>query len=128
MSDPKHILLVDDDQDVVDSNRTLLESNGYRVSAAYGGAEGIETAKRDRPDLVILDVMMATETEGFGVNATLRDIPELKDTPVIMLSAINKDTNRPYRFDVDHGWPCVEFLEKPVLPETLLTKVKEYAG
>ena len=128
MNDPKHILLIDDDRELVSTNRDILESNGYKVSAAYGGAEGIEAAKSGRPDLVILDVMMDSETEGFGVNSKLRDIPELKETPVIMLTGINVETDHPYRFDVAQGWPCVAFLEKPVLPETLLEKVKQYAG
>lgn len=126
MSDKKKVLLVDDDDDFLQSNRQLMEAAGYEVHTAGTGKDGIEKAKAIRPNLMILDVMMASQTEGFGVNLEVHNTPALKDMPVIMLTGINEKIDRPYRFDVENGWPCVAFLEKPVLPETLLAKVREY--
>jgi len=128
MTNKKKVLLVDDDNDFVQSNKQLLEAAGYEVQTANTGKDGIEKAKAVRPDLMLLDVMMASQTEGFEINLEIQNTPELKDVPVIMLTGINEKIDRPYRFDVEQGWPCAAFLEKPVLPETLLAKVREYTA
>ena len=124
----KVLLLVDDDNDFLQSNKRLLELAGYEVHTANTGESGIAQAKTIRPNLMILDVMMASHTEGFKVNQEVRNIPELKDMPVIMLTGINKKTDGSHRFGVENDWPCVAFLDKPVLPEELLAKVREYTS
>jgi len=128
MADQKTVLLVDDDSEFVQSTKQLLEAGGFEVHTASTGADGVEMAKAILPNLIVLDVMMATQTEGFSVNQRLRNIPELKSVPVIMLSGIHKALDLPYRFDVEQGWPCVTFLEKPIVPEKLLENVRKFAA
>jgi len=128
MKDKKRVLLIDDDRDFLQSNKQLLEAEGFEVHTANTGASGIAKAKAIRPNLIVLDVMMESEREGFAVNSELRGTPGLEDVPVIMLSGINEKLDLPYRFDSERGWPCVAFIEKPPLPEELLAKVKEHAA
>ena len=127
MTDRKTVLLVDDDSDFILANKQLLEAAGYDVCTAYTGAEGLEKAKAVHPNLILLDVMMESENAGFVMNEALREIPDLEDVPVIMLTGVNQDLDRPYHFDVCNGWPCAAFLEKPVRPEILLREVRAWA-
>lgn len=121
----KKILLVDDDADFVESNKDLLESEGYRVVVAYDGASGLEMAKQERPDLMILDVMMATQTEGFEVSRKIPETPGLKNMPVLLVTGIRKAMHLPFGFEPDDTWlPVQNVLEKPVAPERLLAEVK----
>ena len=122
----KTILLVDDDVDFVESNKDLLEAHGYRVIAAYNGASGLQLAKQEKPDLMILDVMMATETEGFEVSRKIPDAPELKNMRVLLVTGIRKALNLSYGFEPDSSWlPVNEVVEKPIPPERLLAKVND---
>ena len=124
MSTGKKILLVDDDVDFVHSNKELLETHGYSVLTAHNGNDAMEVAKKNRPDLIILDVMMTTDTEGFDVSRKLQDIPALKGVPVILLSGIRKAMSLPFKFEPDSEWlPVKVVLEKPVRAETLLQEV-----
>jgi two-component system alkaline phosphatase synthesis response regulator PhoP len=124
MSDSKKILLIDDDVDFVAANRLLLEAKGYCVVKAYDGDSGIALAKEEIPDLILLDVMMTHDTEGFDVSRRLKDIPELKNTVVIMLTGIKRALNLPFSFEPDSGWlPVKAILEKPIPPEKLLREV-----
>jgi len=127
MSDKKSVLLVDDDSEFVQATRQLLEAAGFEVHTAGTGADGIEKAKAIVPNLIVLDVMMETQTEGFSVNQEIRNMPELRDVPVIMLSGIHGKVDLPYRFQVEKGWPCATFIEKPILPEELLASVRKFA-
>ena len=125
MSDSKKILLIDDDVDFVAANRLLLEAKGYCVVNAYEGDSGIALAKEEIPDLILLDVMMTHDTEGFDVSRRLKDIPELKHTVVIMLTGIKRALNLPFAFEPDSGWlPVKAILEKPIPPEKLLREVE----
>ena len=85
----KTILLVDDDRDFVESNKDLLEAQGYRILTAYDGKSGLETALRERPDLMILDVMMASDTEGFEVSRKIPEKPELRNMRVLLVTGID---------------------------------------
>lgn len=122
----KKILLVDDDKDFVASTKDVLETDGYEIDFAHDGEAGIEKAKTFRPDLMILDVMMATDTEGFDVSRKIKSVPGLEETPVIMLTGIRKAKNLPFGFEPDDNWlPVKAVLEKPVAPGKLLETVKE---
>ncbi|MHC4857307.1 MAG: response regulator transcription factor [Planctomycetota bacterium] len=78
----KNILVIDDDNDYVESVVNLLEAKGYSVDSASNGADGVAKAKENKPDLILLDVMMTTRDEGFNVARELNDIEDLKGTPV----------------------------------------------
>lgn len=85
------VLIVDDELDMRTFITTLLETNGYKPYSAADGKEGLEVARRVKPSLIILDVMMPRES-GINLYRDLKRDPELKDTPVIMLSALSKKT------------------------------------
>lgn len=120
----KKVLVIDDDNDFVESIVNLLEARGYAVASASNGKDGVETAKADNPDLILLDVMMTTKDEGFNVARQLQEVESLKGTPVVMVTGVRKEMNLPFGFEPDETWlPVKEILEKPVKPETLLNAV-----
>ena len=122
----KRVLLVDDEVDFVEINKAALKSKGYEVIPAYNGKEGLEKALKDKPDIIILDVMMTTKTEGFDVARELRKHKEMKDVPIIMLTAIRERMDIKWEIQPDEEWlPVTEFLEKPVPPDKLVEKVEE---
>ena len=122
----KRVLLVDDEVDFVEINKAALESKGYEVIPAYTGKEGLEKALKEKPDIIILDVMMTTKTEGFDVARELRKHKEMKDVPIIMLTAIRERMDIKWEIQPDEEWlPVTEFLEKPVPPDKLVEKVEE---
>ena len=123
------ILVIDDDPDVVLSVRTTLEKAGYKVVEAGSGREGLEAIRAERPDLIILDVMMDTSTEGFQLALRLRnpdptsELAEFSHIPILMLTAIHSTT--PLRFEPDIDYLPVElFVDKPIDPDDLLKKVE----
>ena len=117
------ILLVDDDDVFVEAVTAVLESR-YRVRRAANGTQGLEMIAEERPDLVILDVMMDHLSEGFDVARKLRNDPETADLPIIMLTGVDQVYN--VRMEVDESWvPCDRYLEKPVGPKELLEQVAE---
>ena len=123
------ILIVDDDEDFIESITAVLEGEGYKVSAAYNGTDGFNKAKKEKPDLMILDVMMTSDSEGFEVARKLHEDAETKNLPVVMITGIRKAKNLPFSFEPDEDWlPVKAVLEKPVKPEILLKKVKEALG
>ena len=83
----KQILVVDDEPDVVEFFRQLLEDNGYEVTAAYDGLQGMEMVLKKRPDLILLDLQMPEET-GTGFYRKLHNKKEYKDIPVIVISGV----------------------------------------
>lgn len=122
------ILVIDDDPDTVLAVRMCLEEAGHKVLEARSGKEGLALLKRDRPDLIILDVMMETHTEGFQLALKLRssdptsEFAAYSDIPILMLTAIHSTT--PLRFEPDIDYLPVElFVDKPIDPEDLIGKV-----
>jgi len=123
------ILIVDDDPDIVLAIRMCLEAEGYEVIEANSGAQGFDMIKAERPDLIILDVMMETKTEGFQMALKLHspdptsEFVEFKDIPILMLTAIHSTT--PLRFEPDIDYLPVElFVDKPIDLEDLVGKVE----
>jgi CheY-like chemotaxis protein len=123
------ILIIDDDPDIVMAVRMTLESVGHEVLDAPGGKEGVAILKAERPDLIILDVMMETHTEGFQLALKLRspdptsELAKFKDIPILMLTAIHSTT--PLRFEPDIDYLPVElFVDKPIDPDDLIRKVE----
>ncbi len=86
---PPMILCIDDDQLVLSTCQDALEDQGYRILTASDGLAGIEVAVRERPDLILLDVMMPG-MDGFEVCELLRTNPALRNTPIILLTALNR--------------------------------------
>lgn len=124
MSNPKKVLIIDDDPDFVSALEALLQSSGYEVCAAANGKEGLQLAKTQQPDLILLDVMMTERTEGFFTLQELRRTPGLKSTPVIVISSIYAEQPL-FRVSPEAGWlPANLFLPKPVDPGRLLEEAR----
>lgn len=124
------ILVVDDDPDIVLAVRMCLENAGHQVFEARNGGEGLARIKADSPDLIILDVMMDSTTEGFQLALKLRspdplsDLAAFRSIPILMLTAIHSTT--PLRFGPDEDYLPVEaFMDKPIEPAKLAQKVSE---
>ncbi|TAL32195.1 MAG: response regulator transcription factor [Spirochaetes bacterium] len=132
----KKILLVDDDKDLVGTLAQALSVNGYTVVPAYSGAEGLQKLLAEKPDLMLLDVMMETDTAGFEISYQIRsDRPtskykDVKATPIIMITAINQVTNNRFSLNEDANFlPKInDFLTKPVKIDELLGKIKNVIG
>lgn len=125
------ILVIDDDVQLVDMVKTLLESVGYEVSYAYQAEKGIEVAKAQKPDLILLDVMFAGPPgpHGIEVSRMLAKDPDLNSTPIIILSGVKKALNVCMNLTPDETWmPVKAFIEKPVKPETLLAEIEKVLG
>jgi len=126
---PKKILVIDDDIDLVEAMRLILESAGFEVIDAQDGKKGLDSAVQNRPDLIVLDVMMGTQDEGFHVAYQMRQFPELKDTPIIMLTAVGQETGFSFNKDKDQDFlPVNEFIEKPIDPDQLIDLVRKNLG
>ncbi len=125
----KKILIVDDDRDVFESMKIVLQSEGYEVEWATNGREAMEKARARKPDLMILDVMMNTDDEGFQVSYKMRQDKELSSLPIIMVTSIGSKTGFSFNKGRDEDFlPVNEFLEKPVDPKVLIDKVRENLG
>jgi CheY-like chemotaxis protein len=126
------ILIVDDDPDIVEALKMTLEANHYKVYTAANGTEGLRQVKAVDPDLIILDVMMDTITEGFQVSYQLRN-PDPKSEyvkysqiPILMLTAIVERKHMKFSTKADGDFlPVDDFVEKPIRPQVLLEKVKK---
>ncbi len=119
----KIVLLVDDDRDFVEINRTLLEKAGYKVVCGYNPKEGMDLLKKEKPDLMILDVMMEEPDDGFALAQKIRK--EGNKVPIIMLTAISKISGMKFGKDKEMV-PVNEFFEKPVAADKLLAAIKKY--
>lgn len=117
------ILLIDDDVDLVEINQALLQKKGHRVITAYNVADGYARLNKEKPDLVILDVMMEEPDDGFALAQRIRR--EKNPVPIIMLTSVAKVTGM--KFDKDDAMvPVNEYFEKPVPADVLLAAVAKY--
>ena len=123
------ILVVDDDPDVVMSTRLCLEAEGHEVIEAKNGTECLARIRTQRPDLIILDVMMDTTTEGFQISLILRsedptsEYYAFRDIPILILTSIHSTTSMRFGPTEDY-LPVEEFVDKPIDPDDLVQKVK----
>ena len=117
------VLIADDEPNIVVSLEYLMKRAGYEVLVARDGQEAIDTIRRERPRLVLLDVMMPKKS-GFEVCQELRADEALRDTLVLMLSAKGRDT------DVDKGLGvgADAYMTKPVSTKDLAAKVAQMLG
>lgn len=116
----KKILVVDDEPDVVSLLKMRLQANQYDVVTGTNGDEGLKAVKEERPDLIILDVMMPPPN-GFQVCRMLKDDPEYKQIPIILLTAKAADSDK--FWGVESGADA--YVTKPYNAEELLNKIKQ---
>lgn len=124
----KKILIVDDELDVRTFLSTLLETSGFKPITASDGKEGMEVARKKKPAVVILDVMMPNES-GIGMYRELKSDPDLKDIPVIMVSALSRKTffHSQKVLDEYKGEKIAEpaaYIEKPPEPDEILEAIE----
>jgi len=121
------ILIVDDDVDLTKVLGATLETEQYTVVTAADRTEGIEKLKAEKPDLVILDVMMSTWQDGFEMARELKQDPQFSSTPIMMMTALKGKTGMDFKSSAgDQTWcPVDVFLDKPIEPDVLLAEVKK---
>lgn len=119
------ILVVDDDPDFVNATKIVLEKNHHEVISAPSGDAGYKRAKTDRPDLVILDVIMDTVLDGLSVSQKMHDDSDLRNIPVIMVTSI---ANSDYAelFPTDEYIHINAFMSKPISSDELIRQVNKY--
>lgn len=126
----KKILLVDDDADFVTANRIALEAKGFEVVTAPDSQSGIDAAIRERPDLVVVDLMMEELDAGFALVESLQAHAETAGVPIFMVSGVT--TALGFRVDQNGSKPewlnVAEFVNKPIDPVELAEKVATYLG
>ncbi len=123
--DKKKILIVDDDPDITEAMTVVLETQDYDVSGAINGTDAMKQIEQSPPDLIILDVMMDTPREGFVFSRKIKNDPDTKDIPIIMVTAVKEKVGLDFKSVAgDDSWlPVEDFLDKPVQPEVLIEKV-----
>ncbi|MCG6931793.1 MAG: response regulator [Desulfofustis sp.] len=126
MAEKKLILLVDDDPDFVEAVRVIVESGGYDVEVAYDGQEGLEAVAKQKPDLIVLDVMMPV-MNGHEACAKLKESSETKDIPIILLTAVaDRVTTSTYTHRDMLESEAEDYMPKPVEPNELLERIKSW--
>lgn len=128
-----NILIIDDDLDIVDSLKLILEASGYQVSVKTDADNITATVMEVNPDLIILDIIFPEDPNaGFAAARELQKNDRVKNIPVLLLSAVNQRSKMSFGFsenDISEDFMPVEaFIEKPVEPDILLAKVKELLG
>ncbi len=123
----KKVLVVDDDPDILDAISMILESKGYQVVIAHDGIECLDKLGTQKPDLMILDLLMP-KMDGFAVYKELQSPKwsEYRDIPVLILSSVREEASR-RRYELETGQELKpdEYIEKPILPRVLLDCVEK---
>jgi CheY-like chemotaxis protein len=129
MGDASKIVLIDDNPDFLFTMGTFLKRNGYEVLTASDGQKGIELINRERPDLILLDVMMETLFSGFEVCRQVRTNPETQHIPIIALSDMGDDLGIKFEQTADEEYFSPNtIIEKPVDKERLLETMRGLLG
>ncbi|HEY92991.1 MAG TPA: response regulator [Dehalococcoidia bacterium] len=119
------ILVVDDDPDILDAITMILQSQGYEVVTARDGIEALANLKAEKPDLMVLDLLMP-KMDGFAVCKELQDPrwSKYRDIPILILTSVREDASR-RRYELETGLllDVDDYVEKPVAPDILLERV-----
>ena len=118
-STAKKILVVEDEKDILNLVKLYLEKEGYRVSTAMAGLDGLKSVKEEHPDLVVLDLMLA-EMDGLEVCKRIRAAPEIAMTPIIMLTAKAEESDTIVGLELGAD----DYVTKPFSPKALVARVK----
>jgi len=125
MNEAAEILIIDDDPDIVEALQIMLESKSYRVRSAFDGQEGLREAKKKKPDLIVLDLVLPKE-DGTTLCRELKENPEYSDIPILVFTAMAERMN----IKVLSGsgaarLPVDAYVDKPIQPNVLLGLVKQ---
>ncbi len=123
--DAAKILVVDDEPDMVEMIRMMLENADYEVVVGHDGQDGVEQAKAEKPDAIVMDLMMP-EMDGFEACKTIKADSELADTPILVLTAIGqKLSHSEYAQREGLELESEDYVEKPVDPGVLLSRLAD---
>ncbi len=118
------VLLVDDDPDFVEATKAILETKPFEVIVAYDGKEGLEKARGEKPDIIILDVMMPPP-DGYAVCSELKKDPKCKTIPILLLTAVMQALPHTlYTIDMGLRTEADDYIDKPVEPAELVRRVE----
>ncbi len=120
----KTVLVVDDEYALVESLTELLQDEGYRVISAGNGREGLAKLQKDKPDLVLVDLMMPI-ADGRELIRGMRSLPDYRSIPVVMMSAAAKEVALPIR---DRSLNVSQYLQKPFRFEKLLEAIEQFVA
>ena len=124
MAKKRTVIVIDDDPDVLEATKIILEGAGFAVVTAPTGQDGVSRVREGGIDCIILDVMMATDTEGFHVAQDLKADGKTARIPIIMLTSVSKKSGFEFSPATDKDFMPVEvFLEKPIDPKRLVQAV-----
>lgn len=125
--DNMKIMVVDDDPGIRDSLQTILEGRQYTVITAADRTEGMDKIRTERPDLLILDIMMSSWLDGLDMSKKLKKDPQFSDMPIVMLTGVKERTIFDFRpHEGGPHWCSVDaYLDKPVAPDVLLAEVEK---
>ena len=118
------IRVVDDDPDFIKITRTILQSQNYQVITAPNGEQGLEVMRKEKPDLVLLDIMMSYILDGLDARRQMAADRDLKSIPVIMVTSLTGERVRS-ELPSDEYVPVSEWLHKPIDPDKLLAYVRK---
>jgi len=119
------ILIIDDDPDYVEATKAILENKSYKVVVAYNRNDGMKKIDSEKPDLIILDIMMEKLDDGFTICYKLKHDPELKKIPVLSVSAVTEKTGLKFSPETDGEYfEADDYVEKPVRADDLLERVE----
>ena len=126
MTEKARILLIDDDLDFVEATKIVLESKPYEVIVAHEGNEGLRKASEEKPDLIILDIIMPVK-DGFTAAEEFKKDPELSKIPIVMLTSF-ADRGGETSIPTSRGLTleAEDYVDKPVRPEELLRIVEKH--
>ncbi len=125
----KKVLLVDDDVDLLEQNKLIMESKGFEVVTAESAKEGFETFKTEKPDACVVDLIMEHHDSGFVLCHRIKGTEEGKTTPVFILTSATYETGFKFNANTDEekNWIKADgILNKPVVVEELLSKLENY--
>jgi len=119
------ILVVDDDIDVLETRKIVLEHNNYDVETATNITVAQEILENEKIDLILLDVMMEKDSDGFTFAQRVKANPKFKKIPIILATAVNQRTK--FKFDIEKDGaflPVEKFMEKPIDPDDLIVTIR----
>ncbi|NWF54915.1 MAG: response regulator [Syntrophaceae bacterium] len=119
------ILVVDDEPDMVEMIKTALEGGAHRVITAFNGQEGLDKARKEKPDAIVMDIMMPVK-DGFVACKELKEDPAISAIPVLVLTGVSEHfANTRYAKSMGLELDAEDYIDKPVDPKLLLTRLNK---
>jgi len=119
------ILVVDDEPDMVEMIKTALEGASHKVITAFNGQEGLNKARKEKPDAIVLDIMMPVK-DGFVACKEIKDDPALKNIPVLILTGVSEHfANTRFAKSMGLDLDAEDYIDKPIDPKLLLVRLNK---